>query len=53
MMFSLRNDKKKIKLIMKKHKFWESFDVYIDNIEYFSIWDSNYMRILCTEQSWF
>ena len=51
MMFSVCNDKKKIKLIMKKHKFCEFFDAYIDNIEYFSIWDINYMKILCTEQS--
>ena len=33
---------------MKKLKFYESSDVYIDNIEFFPIWDIVYMRTLCT-----
>ena len=31
---------------MKKLKFCESFDVYMDNIEYFSFGDIIYMRVL-------
>ena len=33
MMYSLWNNKKKIKRIIKKLKFCESFDVSMDNIE--------------------
>ena len=43
MVYSLWNNKKKINGIMKKLKFCESFYVYMDNIEYFSIWDIIYM----------
>ena len=51
MMCSLWNNKNKINRIMKKLTFCESLDVYMDNIEYFSIGDIIYMTILCTEQS--
>ena len=37
MMYSLWNNKKKINRIMKKLKFCESFDVYMDNNECFSV----------------
>ena len=37
MMYSLWSNKKKINRIMKKLKFCESFDVYMDSIEFFSI----------------
>ena len=35
--YSFWNNKNKINYILKKRKFCESFDVYMDNIEYFSI----------------
>ena len=38
---------------MNKLKFCESFDVYMDNIEFFPISDIVCMRILCTAKPYF
>ena len=38
---------------MNKLTFCESFDVYMDNIEFFPISDIVYMRILCTAKPYF